>query len=473
MLQKPPLCVDLDGTLTLSDTMAEALFTLLKDKPFMALHVFRWMKSGKGAGKHEIASRAELVVDLLPYNEALIEYLKHERQNGRKLYLVTGSNEKFARMVAEHIGLFDDVIASSKARGMTGSDKAAALIDRFGEGKFAYAGNSMADLIVWKHASERILVNTSRGVAEAAKKLGPISQTIGEHRLSLKVFLRSIRWHQWIKNLLIFVPLLTAHQIFNIPALGMAGFAFISFSAIASAVYLLNDLVDLPADRQNPHKKHRPLASGKMTIKTALISGLTLGILSLLITLLLPLPFLWLILIYIVLNLAYSLRLKKVIALDVILITSLYVLRIFAGSAATGIPVSPWLLLFAALIFFSLALIKRVSEISNLEESGRKKATGRGYTVTHRKPLTILGLICSYLSLGVLALYITSPAVTPLYTTPILLWLLIPIFFLGLQRMWNVTNAGSMHEDPTVYAGKDWFSYAAAVITIMILFFAA
>lgn len=467
---KTPLCVDLDGTLVLTDTMWEAFFTLLKQQPFRAFELAWLLKRGRGYGKHHIASQVSLIIDLLPYNQPLIEWLTQEKAHGRSLYLVTGSNEKFARQVAQHVDIFDGVIASTHEHVMTGKDKADTLIERFGDKKFAYVGNSKTDVHVWQHATEAVVVNASPYTLARAKDVSNVTKTLGSSRIQLPVLLRAIRWHQWIKNLLIFVPALTAHRLLDISVLTSSLLAFISFSAIASAVYLMNDLSDIAADRQNEYKKHRPIASGKLSILFALKLGVALGIISLLIAgLLLPSKFLALVLIYAIINIAYSLSLKRVVGVDVILITSLYVLRILAGSAATGIVSSPWLLAFAGLVFLSLALVKRVSELTNLNG---KKAVGRGYHKQHLVPLTYIGMASSATSLIVLAFYMGSPSVQGLYEQPLLLWFLLPLFALWLARVWKVTRSGHMHEDPTVFAGKDAISHAIGIAAIIIVFLA-
>lgn len=468
--KKLPLCIDLDGTLILTDTTLEAFFGALKTTPLLAFQMVWWLRSGRGYSKHKLAERASLITSQLPYNKQCIAWLRQEKESGRKIYLVTGSNEKFARLIAKHVGLFDDVIASTHEHAMSGHDKAMALMKRFGSGKFAYAGNSRADLHVWQKAGSIIVVNASSTIVRAAKAIGPTT-VIGKLRLRLPMILRAVRWHQWAKNILIFVPLLTAHQLANISALSSAVLAFISFSAMASAIYLMNDLVDLPADRQNPYKKYRPLASGRLPILTALKIGLGLGIVSLGIASQLPFLFLLLIVAYAAVNLAYSLRLKRIIGIDVIVIASLYVLRIFAGSAATGIATSPWLFVFAACIFLSLALVKRVSEVTNLTTTNQVRTAGRGYAQDHRTMLIAAGILSGIFSLVIFGFYLGSPIVQTLYRIPLLLWLLLPLFSVWIARVWKLTLAGTMHEDPTVFAAKDAISYttAAAAIVIVLL----
>lgn len=469
MEESKPLCVDLDGTLVLTDTMWEAFFSLLKNKPWAIVHLLKNLPRGRARMKHEIAVRTSLTADVLPYNIDFLAWLREQKKRGRKLYLVTGSNEKFAQLVAQHLGIFDDVIGSTHTRVMSGADKAVELVGKFGERGFAYAGNSRADLLVWQHCNEVIIVNASSSTATLARALGRKTLEFTPRRLTWKTIMRAIRWHQWAKNILIFVPVLTAHQLLNVSADAAALFAFTSFCAIASAVYLMNDLADISADRQNKYKKYRPIASGNLPIPTALWLALALGAVSVLIGLNLPTAFLNLLLLYILINSAYSLALKRLVGIDVLVITSLYVLRILAGSAVTNIATSPWLFAFAALVFLSLALVKRVSEISNLKHTNQTRAAGRGYTIAHERLLTLIGQGSGALSLAVLGLYIQSPAVQILYRTPGLLWLLVPLFGISLARIWKETKLGNMHEDPTVFAAKDPMSYATALAVVIIV----
>lgn len=473
MAQSLPLCVDLDGTITYTDTIAEAFFMLFKKNPLTAFSTIFWLRSGKGSYKHALASKVELLVDTLPYNEECLRWLAAEKKRGRTIYLVTGTNEKFAHLVADHLGIFDGVIASTKDRVMTHHDKSKELVERFGDKGFAYAGNSAADIAVWKHAGERILVNTPARIAKAAQAFGAITKIISPKRTSIKFVLRAIRWHQWSKNLLLFVPMITSHRVFDSGVFVSALIGFASFSAIASSIYLFNDLVDLPADRKHPYKKYRPIAAGTLSIHSAIALGVLLVMVSFLLALTLPTQFLYFILLYIALNLAYSLRLKKIVGIDVLLIASLYVLRMLAGSVATNIVVSSWLFVFGACIFLGLALVKRTSEIRNLQETGKKRAAGRGYDVEHYVGLVLAGKFVSYGSLAILGLYIHSPAVTPLYEKPILLWFLLPMFALWIHRVWNLTTAGNMHEDPTEFAAKDLYSYITFAASLFVVLLAS
>ncbi|MEX1112352.1 MAG: UbiA family prenyltransferase [Candidatus Andersenbacteria bacterium] len=472
--QNVPLCIDIDGTLTYTDTLVEAYITWLKRSPWAAIKAWLYIRDGRAQFKRAVAKHSSINVALLPYNEELITWLKEQKKQGRRLILTTASDKLIAQDIADHLGFIDEVIGSNGVDNLSGHGKRKVLVRRFGDRGFDYAGNAPADLRVWPAARKIIVVNTGPWVRRKAEEIGHVSKQFLRQtgRFDIKVFLHELRVHQWVKNLLIFLPLLTAHAFTDMSLLLNALFAFFAFSLTASCVYLFNDLMDLESDREHLTKRHRPLAAGTLPIDIAVFTLLGMPALSLLIALLLPWSFLGLLGLYVIINVAYSLLLKSIPFVDVFVLASLYVLRVFAGSAATGIPTSIWLFIFAAFIFLSLALVKRTSELYNLEKQGKTQAVGRGYKVQHRKLLTNVGIGSSVISLIVLGFYTTSPAVTPLYATPLLLLLLIPIFAIWLARIWRFTLHGSMNEDPIVFAAHDTMSYATAGTALVIIFFA-
>lgn len=470
-----PLCVDLDGTLTFTDVLVESYIAWLKEDTWNALLAWSTLLTqGRPQFKRRIVDHATINAERLPYNQEFIEWLKKEHKRGRNLYIATASDEVIGQAIADHLDFIDGVIGSDGKRNLSGRHKAEALVEQFGEKGFDYAGNANPDLDVWPHARHSIVVNAPPAVRKKAAVIGNVSKQFlrQTNHFDLRIFLRQIRVHQWVKNLLIFVPLITAHMVTQTATLFDALLAFLAFSLMASSVYLFNDLIDLDADRQHLTKRHRPLAAGTIHITFAIMALIIMPLLSIATSLLLPWSFLGLLLIYVAVNFGYSLFFKSVPYLDVLILTSLYVLRILAGSAATNIPTSVWLFIFAGFIFLSLALVKRSSELYNLEKQGKEKGAGRGYTIAQKITLRNIGIGSSVISLIVLGFYVVSPAVTPLYTTPTLLWLLIPVFGLWIARIWSITLKGSMHEDPVVFAAHDIMSYAAAFAAFIILAFA-
>lgn len=471
MNQKSPLAVDLDGTLVTTDTLVETTLQLIKQKPLAALLLPWWLRKGKPNLKKEIASRAHIDVALLPYNQPFLDFLKAERAHGRTIILITASHESVAKAVANHLGIFNQALGTSDNVNLSGKHKAAKLTALFGSKQFAYAGNARADIPVWLAAKEAIVVNATPSTRLAAKQVTTIVQEFSGPKITAATIRHALRIHQWLKNLLIFIPLLTAHQISNWAAGLQAVLAFFSFSLLASAIYLINDLCDLESDRKHQTKRKRPFAAGTLHPLIGIAGIPALIIASIALATPLPSAFIGILAVYGIANLAYTFYLKQIALIDVVILACLYTLRILAGSTATSITTSSWLFAFAMFMFLSLALIKRVAELINLKQQNKNKAHGRGYTSEDVQPLTMLGISSGYLSLLVLALYISSESVRLLYRQPMWLWLLIPLVMVWISRIWLLTSRGEMNEDPILFAAKDSLSYGilvASLVTVII-----
>ena len=374
---KSPLCVDLDGTLIRTDLLWESLLALLKQSPLSIFQLPFWLLKGKAAFKHEIARRVTLDAGTLPYDQALVEFLANERRSGRDLVLATASHESFARAVAAHLELFDErVFGSDASTNLKGARKVALLVERHGVRRVAYAGNSTADLPVWAEADEAIVVNASAGLVSRAQALTPVSRVFSKPVSWPKPVAKALRVHQWAKNVLVFISVVASHQITNSTLLLQATIAFLSFSLSASAVYIVNDCLELASDRRHPRKKDRPFASGNLSIPFGLLSaaGCLVGGIGL--ALALPSSFLLVLAGYLVLTTGYSFYLKQFVLLDVIVLAQLYTVRVYGGGAATGVAPSHWLLTFSLFLFLSLALVKRFTEFGS-----RVKPKARGCTV--------------------------------------------------------------------------------------------
>lgn len=467
-----PLFVDLDGTLVRSDIMVETVFILLKQNFFYLFLLPLWLLKGKAHFKQQIADRAELDASLLPYNQPFVDYLKEQKKQGRKLILATASNKKYARQIADHLGIFDDVLASDATVNLSGHRKCKKIIETYGEHGFDYAGNTDIDLEIWSHASAAIVVEPTSGVEAKARKICNVTEVFARHGRSLKTYIRALRLHQWLKNVLVFVPLLMAHQFDNIQLIFQASLAFIAFGLCASSAYLLNDLLDLPTDRQHPSKCKRPLAAGTVPIVHGIAMIPLLLVFAFGIALILPVEFLAVLVFYYILTLAYSFRLKKVTLLDVLVLASLYTIRIIAGAAAiTNFP-SFWLMAFSVFLFLSLALVKRYSELLTLQEAEEEKDSGRGYRIIDLETLAHFGAASGYLAVLVLAFYINSEQIRSLYQTPDAIWLLCMLLLYWISRIWLLTRRGKMHEDPVVFAIRDRRSHWLGIIGIIILWVA-
>ena len=463
------LCVDLDGTLIHSDLLLESFLLLIKGNPLYLLLVPFWLLGGKANLKRQIASRVTLDGAALPYTKPLMAWLKEQKAAGRSIWLCTASDERLAQAVADHVGFFDGVLASNGQVNLSGNNKAAALVAKFGEKGFDYCGNAKVDLSVWSHARGAIVVNAPASLAADAARS---TQVLGEYPFKsggLKVVLKALRVHQWAKNGLIFVPVAAAHVLGDVSVLAQALMAFIAFSLCASSVYLLNDMLDLAADRQHHSKCHRPFAAGTLSLLFGLAAAPLLLVVAFVIAAFLPAKFLGVLAGYYVVTLAYSFSLKRMVMIDVLTLAGLYTVRIVAGAAATAIPLSYWLLMFAIFIFLSLAIVKRYAELHQMKVQGKLKAQGRGYQVEDLSLLQSLGSASGYLSILVLALYLNTPDVARMYQQPKLVWLLVPVMLYWISRIWMQTHRGNMHDDPLVYALKDRVSLITGAVAAVVL----
>jgi len=465
-----PLCVDLDGTLVRTDLLVESWFAHLKHSALLTLLTPFWLIIGKARLKHEIAHRADLDVHSLPYHSAFLEYLRDQYRQGRALVLTTASHEKYAKQVAAYLGIFNDVMASNKQTNFSGAVKRRLLVKRFGEGGFDYAGNSRADIEIFPHARRAILVDPESGVEQTARRFGSVERVFRHEVSGFAAYVRAMRPHQWIKNLLVFVPLAAAHELGNLVLLGQAILAFVAFGLCASSVYLLNDLLDLPADRSHTRKRSRPFASGTASVKVGAVLVPCLLAAAAGLATILPTAFLAALALYYVTTLAYSFSLKGKVMVDVLVLAGLYTLRILAGAAAVAIAPSFWLLAFSMFLFLSLAMVKRYSELLELMGAGKKSAKGRGYEVTDLVTVQSLGAAGGYCAVLVLALYINSENVHIGYVRPEMIWLLCPLLLYWISRMWQKAGRGEMHDDPIIFAFKDRISrwVGGAFVVVMV-----
>lgn len=474
-VREHPLCVDLDGTLIRTDLTFESLLGALKRQPWLIFSVLLWWMKGRSHLKSRLVEASRVDVTVLPYSPAVVELIGQARAAGRHVALVTGSHESLARQVAEHLPLFDTVLATSEARNLIGKEKATLLEHLYGRGQFEYVANGRVDVAVWEKSAAAVTVHAPRSVVRQVAAMGIPHRDIPHSGKGWRVWLKAIRLQQWLKNLLLLVPLITAHEVLNIQALGSVLLAFLSFGACASSTYLINDLLDLEADRHHHKKRNRPFAAGLLDVRAGLAAIMLLLLGGLGVAWFLPSGFMWALGTYLVTTLLYSLWLKRVASLDVILLAGLYTLRIIAGALATGISLSFWLLAFSMFIFLSLALVKRVAELVEVRKKEVASGTvlgklrGREYATEDIVVLQSLGAASGYLSVLVLALYIHSPEVSELYRSPELLWLVAPLMLLWVTRLWVVTARGYMDEDPIFFAAKDPETWATGAMVAVIL----
>lgn len=458
----PPLVVDLDGTLLRTDTLVEGYFALAARDLRYLVQPFAWLTRGKAHLKEQIASRQVPEAAQLPYHEGFLAWLKAEAAQGRELILATAANQRIAEAVAAHLRIFSRVIASDAQRNLSGERKREAVEAALGGRPYAYAGNAKEDLALWRHAAEVIVVAPAPGVLARAGALGKPVRHFPAETTGARAMIRALRPHQWLKNLLVFVPLLTGHAWHSMTNVQSALLAFAAFSLCASSVYLLNDLFDLGPDRAHPRKRLRPLAAGLLQPLHGLFLAAALLLASTGVAACVSPAFLATLGLYYAITLTYSLWWKRVILVDVMVLASLYTLRVIAGVVAVGLDHSFWLLAFAMFIFLSLALVKRSAELVQARDHNQQLPANRGYRVDDLPLLLALGTSAGYLAVLVLALYINSEQVRMLYRHPQILWGLCPVMLFWVSRMWIKTTRNGMHDDPLVFALRDRGSLLAA-----------
>ncbi len=462
-----PLVIDLDGTLIRTDMLHESVFVLLKDSPLSVIKL-PWILliQGKAVLKQWIASQVQFEVSVLPYNQDFLAWLRQQHSSGRRLVLCTATDLSIADAIAKHLALFGEVMASNGTVNLEGRHKAEALVNKFGEKGFDYAGNSIPDLEVWKHARKVIVVNASSRLVGDVIAMGDVEAVFPRLDFEFFVWAKALRLHQWLKNCLLFVPLLAAHQLADGDAWISLLWAFFAFSLCASSVYIVNDLLDLESDRQHPRKVKRPFASGALPIYKGAVLAPMLVFLSCGVGIYVGSDFLQWLFIYFVLTCIYSVKLKQLVLVDCMTLAILYTLRIVAGAAAVNSLISFWLLAFSVFLFLSLAFIKRFAELQVQLLQGKHKAHGRGYFTGDAPLIQMLGVASGFMSVLVLALYLNSPEVQLLYAQPKWVWGNIPVMVFWVSWLWLRAHRGEMHDDPLIFAVKDKISFVSGILFV-------
>lgn len=481
-----PLCVDLDGTLVKSDTLVDSVLAMARQHPAALLHVPGWIGEGKAQFKRHVTAAVTLDVEHLPYNKPLLEWLRVEYGRGRAIYLATAADRALADRVADFLGIFAGVLASDGATNLAGATKLASFQAKFGD-RFCYIGNARPDIEVLQ-ACESPMVANPHGSLRAGLARGNVrvAGTFEDRTPPLRSWLRAVRLHQWAKNTLIFVPALLAHA-WSIKTITAALIAFLSFGLCASATYIINDLLDIEADRRHPRKRRRPFAAGDLSAFAGVVAVAGMLLASVVLAVALhnivaavpgdyplsgPYRFLEWLGLYTVTTLFYSFFLKRKLLLDVFVLSGLYTVRILAGSAATAVPMSPWLAGFSVFFFLSLAFVKRFSELEGLRESGKAVSNGRGYLVSDLEQLRALGTGSAYAAVVVTTLYISNPDTTRLYHHVARLWLVVPVLLLWLSQVWMLASRGEMHDDPVVWACTDKRSLLLGLVMAFVVWWA-
>jgi 4-hydroxybenzoate polyprenyltransferase len=459
-----PLVVDIDGTLVRSDLLIETVFCELGKRPQALLGMCRVLATGgKAALKHHAAEAAKFDPAALPYDDAVMARIRDAQAEGRPVYLASAASRPQVEAIARHLGVFNGWFASEGRVNLSGDVKAARLVEAFGEGGFDYIGNDAADLAVWAQAGKALAIRAPAGVSRRLAQTVPEVEYLPHPRPDWRTWAKLIRVHQYAKNALVFLPLLTAH-LFEPEAFLKACLAAIAFSLCASSVYVLNDLVDLADDRRHRTKRDRPLASGAIPLMHGLVAVPLLFAAAVAVAAAVSWAFVAALLAYFALTTAYSFGLKRMMLVDVITLAMLYAVRVIGGAVALDVVVSKWLLGFCLFLFMSLALIKRYVELAARLDAKLPDPANRDYRVGDLDVVTALAAASGFNAVTVFALYVSSDTVRTLYHRPEILWLVCPILMYWVGRALMLAHRRQMDDDPVVFALKDRVSLATIAI---------
>ncbi len=453
-----PIFVDLDGTLLHSDMLWESFASALRIAPLRLVGALAALLLGKGRAffKAAVAALGPVDPSTLPYRQELLDWLVQRRREGARIVLATAADRSFAQEIAGQLGIFDEVLASDGEHNLKGRNKLAAIRKSVADGAFDYCGNSSEDLPIFAAARQAIVVAAPSAVAARAAAQGNADLRFSATRSGrIRMWLRALRPHQWAKNLLVLVPMVTSFNFTDPGVIGAALVAMVAMSLAASSGYLVNDLLDMQLDRLHPRKRERPFAAGELGVAQGFAAAALLCAVALLMAAAVSLALAGWVLFYLFATVTYSLFIKRVAVFDVVTLAGLYTLRIAAGGSAIGVEVSFWLFAFSAFVFFSLALVKRCGELVQARERGELVGSGRGYHESDLATLRALGIGASCASVLVLALYVQLPEVSERYATPEFLWGALVAMLIWLSRLWIDTGRGLMHDDPLVHALRD------------------
>lgn len=468
-LKSPVLVVDLDGTLIASDMLYETFWDAFSRHWLTPFRTISVLLRGRAALKRFLCQSSQVDIETLPFNQEVVDYVTAWREAGGRTALVTASDHEIAQKISAYLGIFDEVHGTNESVNLKGENKSAFLEQKFGAQGYVYIGDSTADIAVWEKANKAVTVNASKHLRKRVEGLDCEHEHLSLPKSSKMPYLKALRPHQWLKNILVFLPMLAAHQI-DAETAWQSLLAFIAFSFIASSVYVVNDLADLSADRAHPRKKNRPFASGAIPVSHGswMASGLIL--LGFAIASMVSWAFVAIMAVYYIVTVAYSFSLKRKLIIDICTLAGLYTIRIIAGGVATQITLSVWLLAFSIFFFFALAAVKRQAELVDSASRGKLGASGRGYQVDDLPLITTMATASGYLSVLVLALYINSPSIQDLYSQPLILWGAGPVLLYWISRVVILTHRGHMHDDPIVFAARDRVSLICFVLIAALAF---
>lgn len=464
-----PLVVDVDGTLICSDLLYESVLQLIATQPWNIWKLGIWVAGGKAMLKQNLVESTDPHIATIPLREETLAYIAAAKAQGRPVWLASASDKRWVEQIAARIDGIDGVMGSDGVTNLAGQNKAMALVECFGKKGFDYIGDHHVDMPVWDAARRAILVAKSSGLERAVKRRFADAEVIARPKMAVKPYFKAMRPYQWAKNALVFLPAIAGHSIGEFSVLLAAFMTFWAFSFAASSAYIINDLLDLPGDRDHHRKRYRPFAAAQIPIPRGIAMASGLMTLATIIAALLPLEFLGILVGYLVITLAYSFYLKRQMLVDVIILGGLYTIRVLGGIVATGEELSQWLLMFSLFFFLSLAIVKRCSELVARRDAGKSGPLGRAYTINDLAMLLPLGAAAGYASAMVVMLYFSSPQITALYTHPLRMWLICPLLIYWISRMLMLANRNKMHDDPIIFAMTDKTSWFIGVVSAIII----
>lgn len=460
-----PLVVDLDGSLLRSDLLLEGVFALLAERPAAMLAGAAYLPRGRAAFKRWVAGQASLDISILPYSDAVLAEIAAARAEGREVWLVSASDAHLVQAVADHLGCFDGVMGSDGRLNLKGENKARALVEKFGAGGFDYIGNETADWPIWSQARQVLVAHPGARFLRRVVRRFPQARATGIAG-GWRDRVRALRPHQWLKNLLVFLPVLATHD-FRERDWFSAFLAFVALSLVASSLYVVNDLIDLGRDRAHPTKRNRPFASGRVALAHGLLMVPLLLFATLAVSWLLP-PLALVVLVgYAVASLSYSVWLKRVAMIDVVMLACLYGSRLVLGSVSGGGRLTGWLAAFSLFLFFSLALVKRMTELAHKRDKGG--LAGRGYEAGDEPLIAALAGASGMVSILVFALYVNSADVRVLYRAPSHLWFVCVVLLFWIGRIQLLAHRGKLDADPLIFAATDKVSLASIAVAALIV----
>lgn len=449
-----PLLIDLDHSLIRTDLLMESALAYVATNPLRIGRLIAWLLQGRAHLKRRIAEAVDLDMELIPVNEKVVAIAEEAAREGRPVFLVTASDDLLAQKIAGRFPFLSGVIASDGVRNLKGRHKAEAISGRFPDG-YDYIGDSAADIHIWRGARKVVSVAPSRSTLSKVRELDKPT-TVIEGSSRVRALIKAARFHQWAKNTLIFVPAILSGTVADITVLLSCILAFLALGLVALGTYLVNDLLDINHDRRHWSKRFRPIASGDLPITIAIVVAIVSIAGGLAIGAFVNLGVLSGLLAYLVLTLAYSIHIKRVPILDVVVLAILFTLRLAVGIAAANVFASPWLLVFSMALFTSLSIAKRNTEIQRTAAKGETVVPGRGY-LTADTPLVLgLGLATGTASVLILVLFLIFDAFErDIYANPHWLWFFPVVIFLWVGRIWLISQRGELHDDPVAFALKD------------------